>query len=130
MPEFSQGSLYADDTQITIASDDVEKLLLDTQHELVNLFEWMRMNKLSRNSAKTEYMAIGHPRRIKQLEISDAMLLKGTEIKRVPKSKSLGIIVDESLTWDEQFKAVRSKVCDGLSALKEVKKYHTAIAIA
>ena len=59
--EFSQASLYADDTQITIASDDVEKLVLDTQHELVNLFEWMRINKLSPNPAKTEYMTIGHP---------------------------------------------------------------------
>ena len=52
--EFSQASLCADDTQITIASDDVEKLALDTQHELVNLSEWMRINKLSPNPAKTE----------------------------------------------------------------------------
>ena len=66
-------------------------------------------------------MTIGHPHRIKQLEISDALLLNGTEIKRVPKSKSLGIIIDEGLTWDEQFKAVRSKVCGGLSALKKLK---------
>ena len=66
-------------------------------------------------------MTIGHPRRIKQLEISDALLLNGTEIKRVPKSKSLGVIIDESLTWDEQFKAVKSKVCGGLLALKKLK---------
>ena len=88
----------------------------------------MRINKLSPNPAKTEYMTIGHPPRIKQLEISDALLLNGTEIKLVPKSKSLGVIIDESLTWDEQFKAVKSKVCGGLSALKKLKKYHTAIA--
>ena len=48
-------------------------------------------------------------------------MLNGTEIKRVPKSKSLGVIIDESLTWDEQFKAVKSKVCGGLSALKKLK---------
>ena len=48
-------------------------------------------------------MTIGYPRRIMQLEISDALLLHGTEIKRVPKSKSLGIIIDESLMWDEKF---------------------------
>ena len=76
------------------------------------------LSGLSPNPAKTEYMTIGHPRRIKQLEISNTLLLNGTEIKRVPKSKSLGIIIDESLTWDEQFKAVRSKVCGGLCAFK------------
>ena len=69
--------------------------------------------------ARTEYMTIGHPRGIKQLEISDALLLNGTAVERIP--KSLGIILDESLTWDEQFKAVKSKVCGGLSALKRLK---------
>ena len=42
--EFLQASLYADDRRITIASDDVEKLL-DTQHELVTLSQCMRINK-------------------------------------------------------------------------------------
>ena len=79
------------------------------------------LSGLSPNPAKTEYMTIGHPRRIKQLEISNTLLLNGTEIKRVPKSKSLGIIIDESLTWDEQFKAVKSRVCGGLFALKKLK---------
>ena len=81
----------------------------------------MRINKLSPNPAKTEYMTIGHPRRIKQFEISDALLLNGIEIKRVQKYKSLGVIIDESLTWDELFKAVKSKVCGGLSALKKLE---------
>ena len=119
--EFSQVSLYADDTQITIASDDLETLLLDTQQELINLSEWMRINKLSPNPAKTEYMVIGNPRRTKQLKISDALLLDGTEIKRVKKSKSLGVTIDENLTWDEQFDVVKSKVCGGLYALKKLK---------
>ena len=79
--EFSQASLYADHTQITTASDDVEKPVLDTQYELVNLSEWVRINKLSHNPAKTEYMTIGHPRRIKQLEISDVLLLRWSFIK-------------------------------------------------
>ena len=48
-------------------------------------------------------------------------MLNGTEIKRVPKSKALGVVIDESLTWDNQFKAVHSKICGGLSALKKLK---------
>ena len=119
--EVSQASLYADDTQITIASDQMGQLLLDAQQELSNLSEWMRINKLSPNPAKTEYMTIGYPRRIKQLEISEELLLNDTEIKRVTKSKALGVVIDENLTWDEQFKAVKSKICGGLSALKKLK---------
>ena len=85
-------------TQITSASDDIKKLVLDTQQELVNLSKWIRINKVSPNPAKTEYMTIGHPCQIKQLKISDALLLNATEIKRVKKSKSLGVMIDESLT--------------------------------
>ena len=81
----------------------------------------MRINKLSPNPAKTECMTIGHPRRIKQLVISEALLLNGTEIKRVTKSKALRVAMDESLTWDEQSKAVKSKICGGLLALKTLK---------
>ena len=62
--EVLQASLYANDTQITITSDEIGKLLLDAQQELSNLSEWMKINKLSPNPTKTEYMTIGHPRRI------------------------------------------------------------------
>ena len=51
--EFSQASLYADDTQITITSNEMEKLVLDAQHMLTNIYEWMMINKLSPNPAKT-----------------------------------------------------------------------------
>ena len=67
--EFSRASVYADDTTITIVSNDVEKLLCEAQQELLNLSEWMRINKLSPNPAKTEYMIIGHSRKLNKLDI-------------------------------------------------------------
>ena len=66
-------------------------------------------------------MAIGHPIRIKQLLLLDVFLLNGTEIKQSPKSKVLRVITDESLTCDEQYKAVKSKILGGLLALKKLK---------
>ena len=45
--KFSQASIYADDTKVTIASDDIEKLVFEAQQELLNLSEWMRINKLN-----------------------------------------------------------------------------------
>ena len=35
--------------------------------------------------------------------------------------KSLGIIIGENLTWDEQYKRVKGKMSVGLSALKRLK---------
>ncbi len=49
------------------------------------------------------------------------MELNNTEIKQVSKTKSLGFIVDEHLTWDEQFQCTKGKAYSGLSALKVLK---------
>ena len=34
---------------------------------------------------------------------------------------SLGVVVDEYLNWDDQFKSVKSKICGGLASLKKLK---------
>ena len=36
-------------------------------------------------------------------------------------SKSLGVIVDDYLNWDDQFKIVKSKICGGLASLKKLR---------
>ena len=50
--KFSLASIYADDASISIASDDVAKLVEDAYQELSHLSEWMRANKLSPNPKK------------------------------------------------------------------------------
>ena len=117
----SRASIYADDTSLTIASSDPAKLVDDAHHELPNISEWMRVNKLSPNPKKTEFMVIGHPLKTKNLDLPQALTLDGSDIKKVEQVKSLGIIIDENLTWDEQYKHVKGKMSAGLSALKRLK---------
>ena len=114
-------NIYADDTNITIASNDKEKLVADAQAELHNITEWMRVNKLSPNPSKTEYIIIGHPMKAKGTNAQTGLELCSKEIKRVSTTKSLGVMVDEYLNWDEQFKSVRSKICGGPASLKKLK---------
>ena len=118
--KFSRASIYADDTSITIASDDVAKLVEDAHQELSNLSEWMRVNKLSPNPKKTEFMVIGHPLKTKNLDLPEVLKLNASDIKRVDKTKSLGLIIDEKLNWDEQFKRTKGKMSGGLAALKKL----------
>ena len=44
--KYWKANIYADDANITIASNDKEKLVADVQAELHNITEWMRVNKL------------------------------------------------------------------------------------
>ncbi len=108
--KFSRASIYADDTHISIVSNDLERLVINAQQELLNVSECMRFNKLSSNPRKTGYMIIGHPYRTNSIEITDALLLNDSEIKRVAKSKSLGVIIDRNVKWDEQFKSAQTSL--------------------
>ena len=45
---------------------------------------------------------------------SETLRLNGSDIKRVKKTKSLGVIVDEGLNWEEQFKTVKGKFMEVL----------------
>ena len=66
-------------------------------------------------------MFIGHPNRTNKLTEQEELKLDGSEIKRVKKTKSLGIITDQELNWEEQFKAIKAKVRGGLASLKTLK---------
>ena len=119
--DFSRASMYADDTHVTLTSSNTDGLLTNAYKELRNISEWMRINKLSANPKKTEYMIIGHPRRTNKVEISEPLNLNDSEIKRVAKTKSLGVMVDEGLNWDDQFRKVKGKISGGLKSMKKLK---------
>ena len=106
---------------MTSTSSDPAQVVDDAHHELLNISEWMRVTKLSPNPKKTEVMVIGHPLKTKNLDLPQALTLDGSDIKKVDQVKSPGIIIDQNLTWDEQYKRIKGKMSVGLSALKRLK---------
>ena len=90
--EISRASIYADDINITIVSDDVTKLVEDAHHEFS---EWMRVNKISPNPKNSEFMIMGHPLETKNLYLPEVLKVNNCDLKRVDKAKSFGVIMDE-----------------------------------
>ena len=60
--KFSKAYLYADDTEVSLSSNEIGNVIQNFQAELENISEWMRINKLSIHPEKTEFMVIDHPR--------------------------------------------------------------------
>ena len=58
--DFSKANMFADDTLRTIASNNIIELIRMTKKELLNISDWLRVNKLSANPKKTEFMVIVH----------------------------------------------------------------------
>ena len=120
--EYMTPNMYADDTCVTIASENFNDLISDVKNELENISNWMRINKLSLNASKSELMVLGHRRKLNRVGNEMPNLVLNNEvIKRVDKIKHLGINIDESLNWEEQYKTVKNKLKGGRSSLKKLK---------
>ena len=116
-------NMYAVDTCVNIASENLNELPTDLKNELENVSNWMRINKLSLNAGKSEYMVIGHRRQLNKIgnDLPD-LFLNNEVIKRVDKTKYLGINIDEeSLHWKEQYKGIKNMLKWGLSSLRKLR---------
>ena len=125
--------MFADDTNIAIAASTLIDLEKGLNSELRSLNQWLISNKLSLNVAKTEYMVIRSNQRLhsfsdKQINIEiDAKL-----ITKVKEAKSLGVIIDEHLSWSNHIDALSKKISSAIGALKRIKTFiseHTALQI-
>ena len=57
----------------------------------------------------------------KSLDLPEVLKLNNCDIKRIAKAKSLGVIIDEKLNWNKQFRCTKSKMNGGLAALNKLK---------
>ena len=114
-------NMYADDTSITCSAEDLTELCNDLKTEVGNIAEWLRLNKLSLNTDKTEYMVVGHKRQTNSISEPIEININEEPIKRVQKVKYLGTMVDENLKWNEQYKKLKGKIKSALSSLQKLR---------
>ena len=101
--------MFADDTNLTLSAKTLTELKLALTPELNNLSCWLKANRLSLNVAKTELMIIGSRQRLSvqcdELEIG----IDDQIIKRVDHTKSLGLTIDDRLSWCEHVDEICKK---------------------
>ena len=55
---------------------------------------------------KTEFMSIGSRQKLNSLSVLPNLEISGTQSNRVDFTKSLGVLIDENLTWSNHIKAI------------------------
>ena len=117
--------MYADDTSISIAASSLPELESVLNTELANLHEWLNVNKLSLNIAKTELMLKGSRQRLASTTIGHSLTvqIEGHEIDRVPHTKSLGLNIDKNLSWSKHVNETAKIICSGTGALKRLRPF-------
>jgi len=91
--------MFADDTNVTVTATCFRELQNLVNNELENIGLWLIANKLSLNQVKTEYVFVCSNHKAAQLTFLFRIRLGDDLIKRVKAAKSLGIHIDDYLSW-------------------------------
>ena len=112
-------NMFADDMQIDTSSNNIDSIAKLLNEDLANVSDWMKANKLTLNTSKTEYMIIGS----QQIQYDPSIILGNNQINRGKVVKSLGLMIDETLTWDDQVSLITKKVNKGLNDLRRLRNF-------
>lgn len=118
---------YADDTTLTGSlrkfknkseSKDISSFI---NQELTKISDWLSVNKLSLNVAKTKFMIYQKPGKT----IIDKLSLKfnDTDIEQVKSFKFLGLTMDQDMSWKTHISQVTSKLRQTVGILSKLKHF-------
>ena len=82
-----------------------------------------RVNKISLNFMKTEFLLFGNQSQSRNLDDLVGIRVKGKVIGRANSTEYLGTIIHESLKWDEHVSYISSKYLRNIGAIKRVPTF-------
>ena len=115
--------MFANDTYITTTGNSLTQVINFVNSDLSYISEWLLANKLSLNITKTEHMFIGSDDMLNKISDAVAVQFGNNPIKRVHKSKSLGITINERLSWTDHIDVLSRKVSSAISRLRQVRPF-------
>ena len=113
-------TMFADDTNMFMSGKNVLSLATEFNTELVQVVKWLQVNKLSLNIDKTHYMLF---KGNKTLNSNILIEIDGKPIQKVNKTKFLGVIMDDKLTWKHHIEYISSKISKGIGIIYKVREY-------
>ena len=113
-------SLFADDTVATLSGKNLQTLVSSVNREISNVSLWFKVNKLSLNLSKTNYIIFRTrkrrvPTHLPELLIDDAI------INKVDNVKFLGLTIIEYLDWSTHISVISKSVARSVGILSKLK---------
>ena len=101
--------MFADDTTLTASGIVLPEIESKINHDLNNVQKWLLANKLCLNLIKTEYLLIGSKQKISKLTNDPVIQIANRLVNRVTNKKSLGVVIDQYLLWDNYLDEICKK---------------------
>ena len=116
--------LFADDTTILFSSSDIVSKIPMINRELSEVSNWFKANKLSVNATETNYMIMGtqHMTSMEDHSVGNVdIILDKTKLKRVDKTKFLGVTIDENLSWKNHIDGITKTISRNVGMINKRK---------
>ena len=102
--------MYAHDTNVTFSAATIPDLESEINSDLKYIDRGLTANKLSLNVAKTDFMVISSRQKIRPLnDYTMNIHINGVPKNQCNQSKSLGLIIDENLSWKAHIHEISKK---------------------
>ena len=127
-PQATPGSvnLFADDTSSFVVDSCPNRLSSRLQSCIDSLSKWFDRWLLSVNIQKSAVIAF---RSVRQRPVSLGVSLNGQPVPQVTTHKHLGVIFNDTLTWDDHIHAVCSKASQRIGLLRRYSKRLPSLSI-
>jgi hypothetical protein len=114
--------LFADDTNILFSHENPLRLESIINSELNMISNWFKLNKLSLNIKKTNYMIFKNKYSTKQ-EINIKILIDDCELQQVNTTKFLGLLIDDNLSWKSHTTHVNKIVSKYNGIIRKIRPF-------
>ena len=119
----SQLVLFADDTNLFINAKDPDILQDAVNKELADIAKWLKVNKLSLNIKKTQFMVFTR-RKVAPIKVD--IKIDNQSITETKISKFLGTYIDNNLNWKSHISYIAGKIARGIGIITKARKYFSS----
>ena len=123
--------LYADDTTLIsppcsfshCSHNDMNYVSTMINLELTKISDWLAVNKLSLNAAKTKFMLFHNYQKIINEDDIPHLTINDTLIERVTEFNFLGLTINEFMNWNSHSSKISNKISRTLGVMNRLKRY-------
>ena len=112
---------YADDTNLLKTGKSLKKINKQVNQDLALICWWLRANKISLNTSKTEIIVF-RPKQ-KQMTKQLNFRISGQKINVCSKVRYLGIILEEHLDWNLHINSLKCNLNRAIGILSKIWHY-------
>ena len=112
---------FADDSNLFKNGNNLSRIEKDLNEILSNVSQWLKVNKLSLNVKKTHYMIFSKKKNLQKPSVN--LKIDGEPLSEVNKTKFLGIVIDNKLSWNDHINYISGKISRGIGILIRARAF-------